>query len=154
MFFLKTTLNPGFNICESKTGFFALHSFVCNTFSLSILTSDIPKLIITWEKNQLLRWLILNTWIHLPRCRIPWQHNTLVTKNLHSHILEIKVVSEWLHSWWEVTMTKSFHSMIYDHFPQYPTAFLFRDSFLLCDAHRSDVSHSSRRLVLMESKDL
>lgn len=112
---------------------------------------DIPKLIITWGKKQLLRWLILSTWIHLPRCRLPRQHNTLVTKNLHSHVLEINVASEWLYSWWEVTMTKSFHSMI--HFRQYPTVFLFHDSFSLCDKDISDVSHSSQRLVLMESKD-
>lgn len=84
---------------------------------------DIPKLIITWEKKQLLRWLILNTWIHLPRCRIPWQHNTLVTKNLHSHILEIKAVSEWLHSWWEVTMTKSFHAWSRTTFHSTPQLF-------------------------------
>lgn len=51
-------------------------------------------------------------------------------------------------------MTKSFNSMICDHFPQYPTAFLFHDSFLLCDTDRPDASHSSQRLVVMESKDL
>lgn len=153
MFFLKTTFNPGFKICESEIGFFALHSLVCNTFSLNISTSWYSKAYnYVGEKKQLLRWLILSTWIHLPRCRLPGQHNTLVTKDLHSHVLEINIASQWLRSWWEVTMTKSFHSMI--HFPQYLTPFLFHDSFSLCDTDISDVSHFSQRLVQMESKDL